>query len=207
MNIIKVLILLISLNYSNSFAVQNIFTNRRSIIAGSIFSQKLIPNKQNKIEKREIDYYAHWSVYGLVPPPIEKVITREELVNEINKENIISLQIAVQHDCVIATNIKNHRLSCFIKDKEFNEFVNQFRDNNNELPFRVIPIDKNKQKIRRLAQSWLGLYIVRFFAYEIPNNIKLLNECNSSMTTKQKMLYLLESQNDIFEVFRNSTKS
>tara|TARA_A100001011_G_C14274489_1_gene828526 strand:- start:37 stop:660 length:624 start_codon:yes stop_codon:yes gene_type:complete len=207
MNIIKVLILLISVDYSNSFTLQNIFTDRRSLIAGSIFSQSYMPYKEKKIEKSEIDYYAHWSIYGLVPPPIEKAISKQELINEIYEDNIISLQIAVQHDYVIATTIKNHRLSCFIKDKEFNEFVNSFRDNDNELPFTVIPIDKNKQRIRRVAQCWLGLYIVRFFAYEIPNNIKLLNECNSSMTNKQKMLYLLESQNDILEVFRNSTKS
>ena len=206
MNIINILILLLCLDYSNSFALQNIFTDRRSIVAGTIFSQSYIPFKEKKIEKSEIDYYAHWSIYGLVPPPIEKVITKEELVNEINRENIISLQIAVQHDCVIATTIKNHRLSCLIKDKDFNKFVDSFRDNDNSLSFTVIPIDEKKQKIRRFAQYWLGLYIVRFFAYEIPNNIKLLNECNSSMTNKQKMLYLLQSQNDILEVFRNSTK-
>lgn len=212
MNIIKILILL--LIRSNALSMPNIFMGRRNAIANSIFAPSFNSNdfisNNKKISKNNptnsIDYYAHWSIYGLVPPPIEKVISEEELINEINENNIISLQISVQHDCVIATTTKNHRLSALIKDKNFISFVKQFRDNNNKLPFTVIPIDENKQKIRRLAQFWLGLYTVRFIAYEIPNNIKLLNECNSSMTTKQKMLYLLQSQNDILEVFRNSTK-
>ncbi|GAI95860.1 unnamed protein product, partial [marine sediment metagenome] len=62
------------------------------------------------------------------------------------------------------------------------------------------------QKLRHFAQGWLGLYIFRFIVYELPNNIRLLNECNNSMTTKEKMLYLLQNQNDIIEVVRNYTK-
>lgn len=141
-----------------------------------------------------------------MPPPIEKSITKEELVKEIDKNNIISLQIAVQHDCVIATTIKNHRLSVLIKDKDFDNFVNQFRDKDNSLPFTVIPIDKNRQKLRSFAQFWLGLYTIRFFVYELPKNIKLLNSCNSSMTTRQKMLFLLDNQNNIIDIFNNSSK-
>ena len=163
MNIIKILILLFSLDNSNSFALQNVFTDRRSIIAGSIFSQRYMPNKQKKLDKNNIDYYAHWSIYGLVPPPIEKAITKQELIHEINKENIISLQIAVQHDCVVATTVANHRLSVLIKDKDFDNFINQFRDEDNNLPFIVVPFDKNRQKLRTTAQITLGLYILRFF--------------------------------------------
>lgn len=207
MNIIKILILLIIHN-SNSFLIQNIFTDRRNVIAGTIFSQSLDKIKQEKRVKEtaNIDYYSHWSIYGLVPPPIEKTISQEELISEINNDNIISLQIAVQHDCVIATTKKNHRLSIFIKDNHFKSFIHQFRDTDNNLPFTIIPIDENKQKIRKFAQFWLGLYSIRFLAYEIPNNIKLLNKLNNSMTTKQKMLYLLDNQNDILEVFRNYSK-
>lgn len=206
MSIIKVLLLFFI--QINGLTLSNIFVDRRSIVAGTIFSQsyKQPKPKSHKIISNNIDYYAHWSIYGIIPPPIEKSITKRELINEIDRENIISLQIAVQHDCVIATTIKNHRLSVFIKDKDFNNFVEQFRDIDNNLPFTVIPIDKNRQKLRNFAQLWLGLYTMRFFTYELPKNIKLLNNCNSSMTIRQKMLYLLENQNDIIEVFRNSSK-
>jgi len=142
MNIIK--LILISLFSINGLTLTNILVDRRSVIAGTIFSQTV--NDYNIAKTKNIDYYAHWSVYGLVPPPIEKSITKEELVKEIDKNNIISLQIAVQHDCVIATTIKNHRLSVLIKDKDFDNFVNQFRDKDNSLPFTLIPIikiDKN----------------------------------------------------------------
>lgn len=206
MSIIKVLVLFFI--QINGLTLSNIFVDRRSIVAGTIFSQsyKQPKPKTHKIISNNIDYYAHWSIYGIIPPPIEKSITKRELINEIDRENIISLQIAVQHDCVIATTIKNHRLSVFIKDKDFNNFVEQFRDIDNNLPFTVIPIDKNRQKLRNFAQLWLGLYTMRFFIYELPKNIKLLNNCNSSMTIRQKMLYLLENQNDVIEVFRNSSK-
>ena len=66
---------------------------------------------------------------------------------------------------------------------------------------------KNQQKLRNFSQLWFGLYVTRFFAYELPKNIKLLNSCNSSMTTREKILFLLDNQNDIIEVFKNSTKS
>jgi len=209
MNIFKVLIFI--LIPSNGLVIPNIFSNRRSLIANSIFASSFnandfVPVKKNINIDNSVDYYAHWSVYGLVPPPIEKSITQEELISEIENNDIISLQIAVQHDCVIATTIKNHRLSCLIKDKDFNTFVDQFKDSDNSLPFTVIPIDENKQKLRHFAQGWLGLYIFRFIVYELPNNIRLLNECNSSMTTKQKMLYLLQNQNDVMEVVRNYTR-
>ena len=207
MNIIKVIILFFI--QINGLTLSNIFIDRRTLVAGTIFTQPY--SKLKAVTKKNInnniDYYAHWSIYGLIPPPIEKSLTKEELTKEIENENIISLQIAVQHDCVIATTVANHRLSVLIKDKEFDNFVNNFRDKDNNLPFTVVPIDKNRQKLRNFAQLWLGLYITRFFAYELPKNIKLLNSCNNSMTTRQKILYLLDNQNDIIEVFKNSTKS
>ena len=208
MNIIK--LILISLFSINGLTLTNILVDRQSVIAGTIFSQTVnnynIAKTKNIDNIKNIDYYAHWSVYGLVPPPIEKSITKEVLVKEIDKNNIISLQIAVQQDCVIATTIKNHRLSVLIKDKDFDNFVNQFRDKDNSLPFTVIPIDKNRQKLRSFAQFWLGLYTIKFFAYELPKNIKLLNSCNSSMTTRQKMLFLLDNQDNIIDIFNNSSK-
>ena len=93
MNIIK--LILISLFSINGLTLTNILVDRRSVIAGTIFSQTVnnynIAKTKNIDNIKNIDYYAHWSVYGLVPPPIEKSITKEELVKEIDKNNIISL--------------------------------------------------------------------------------------------------------------------
>ena len=114
MSIIKVLLLFFI--QINGLTLSNIFVDRRTVVAGTIFSQsyKQPKPKSHKIINNNIDYYAHWSIYGIIPPPIEKSITKRELINEIDRENIISLQIAVQHDCVIATTIKNHRF-CLLR--------------------------------------------------------------------------------------------
>lgn len=201
MKLFKLLFLLFYLK-TNALTLSNMLIDRRSVVAGTIFSPRLfndyIENKKPNIKTNNIetiDHYAHWSIYGLVPPPIEKCVSKQELTDQINMNNIISLQIAVQHDTVVATTLQNHRWSCFIKDKDFDEFVQQFRQEDNSLPFTVLPIDKNKQKIRRGGQFILSTYILRLFAYEIPKNIKLLKQCNENMTFNQKMLFLLENQN------------
>ena len=200
MKLFKLLFFLFYLK-TNALTLSNMLIDRRSVIAGTIFSPRLfngyIENKTPNIKTNNmetIDHYAHWSIYGLVPP-IEKCVSKQELTDQINMNNIISLQIAVQHDTVVATTLQNHRWSCFIKDKEFDEYVEQFRQEDKSLPFTVLPIDKNKQKIRRGGQFILSTYILRLFAYEIPKNIKLLKQCNENMTFNQKMLFLLENQN------------
>jgi len=74
MNIIK--LILISLFSINGLTLTNILVDRRSVIAGTIFSQTVnnynIAKTKNIDNIKNIDYYAHWSVYRLVPPPIEK---------------------------------------------------------------------------------------------------------------------------------------
>ncbi len=205
-------ILLLSL--CNTLIMPEFVINRRTIM-GSIFTPSLfgtdlnpikddikIHNIQN-IENR--DYYGYWPI-KIVPPPIEKIITQDQLREKIKNNEIISLQTAVQHDNVIATTKKNHRLSCPIKDRDFPNFLEEIKDRDGNLPVIVLPIDKNRQIVRNIAQSWLGLYIIRTLVYEIPKNIKLLNECNNTMTTRQKILYILENEENIFDVIKNSTK-
>jgi len=213
MSVIK---LLISFLYVlNALTIPSQFIDRRSVIFSTVFAPSLAPLKDlssvktiyNIKQDNSTDYYAYWSAYGLVPPPIEKTITYEELLTIIDNKEIISLQTAVQHDNVIATTVNNHRWSCPVKDKDFPQLLEDIKDKNGNIPVTVLPIDKNKQLLRHFAQSWLGLYFARFLIYEIPVNIKLLKECNSSMTPRQKMLYLLEHQKDIMQVIRNKTKT
>lgn len=185
----------------NSFTSPNILTDRRTVVASSLISPISQFNfnnfniKKPEVEKN-IDYYAKWNAYGLVPPPIEKTVSKEELTDLINVGNIISLQIAPQHDCVIATTIKNHRITCFIKDKDFNDFIQEFKDKDNNLPFRVLPIDKNRQNFRTFAQIFFATYLVRFFKYRAPKyfeTLDSLNEKNHNITINQKIMYLLNS--------------
>ena len=202
-SIIKIIVLLI--HSSSSFILPSIFTDRRIIMSNTIFSSRNFLFK-NKVEKNyTVDKYAHWALNGLIPPPIEKSISKEELINEINKKNILALQISVQHDNVIVTTKKNHRLSCKIKDIEFNNFINEFRDENKQIPFQVIPIDTNKQEIRNFAEFFFGAYIIRFLIYELPNNIRILNNCNNTMSTRQKIIFLLQNQNNL-NFYYNSSK-
>tara|TARA_B100001093_G_C26796581_1_gene1001374 strand:+ start:757 stop:1317 length:561 start_codon:yes stop_codon:yes gene_type:complete len=165
-------------------------TNRREIIKNSILSQPIINNVH--IEKDKIDYYGHWSFYGLIPPPIEKTISLNELKEEIIKENILSLQIAPQHDCIIATTIKNHRYSCLIKDKDFNYFLKE-EESKNLLNFQVLPIDKNRQKLRNIGKIVFGAYIIRFLTYEIPKNYNFIKNLDKNLTFSEKVNLIINS--------------
>ena len=108
--------------------------NRRSLLAAPalLIPKTLVADDtyHNSIiyKSDKIDPYAHWSFFGLAPPPIEKVLSYDELLNEIQNENIVSVQIAIQHNCVIATTIKGHRLSCLIPDNKFQQLLDDSAD-------------------------------------------------------------------------------
>ena len=44
-------------------------------------------------------------------------------MNEVQRGNIVSVQISVQHDFVVATTVHGHRLACPIRDDEFEAFL------------------------------------------------------------------------------------
>ena len=129
--------------------------------------KKEIDNSIKKdINKTIKDPYAFWA-YGVVPPPIERVVSYSELLKEIHNNNIISLEIAVQHDCVIATTIKGHRISCLIPDKEFNNLLNDSRDKNGDLLVSILETSPFKRKIRNGAQFILGTTLFLFIGSEL----------------------------------------
>tara|TARA_B100000902_G_scaffold397269_1_gene460497 strand:+ start:7417 stop:8076 length:660 start_codon:yes stop_codon:yes gene_type:complete len=177
----------------------NVFVPRRDFLGNIIFSGtnlNLIDNIKNSIEnknkniKRE-DKYAHWSIYGLVPPPIEKTINYENLVNSINNNTISYIEIAVQHDCIIGTTIDNHRWACLLPDSEIPKLINDTKDINGKQNVKIIPTNPTKVKIRNIAQIFFYIYIIRFITLDIPYNYKLIREINKmNMTFKEKMYYL-----------------
>lgn len=188
--------------------------NRRYIIQGSLISNSPI-QLMNKISsdiksKRIIpkkDHYAHWSIYGIIPPPIEKTISYNELLNSINNNTIVSIEIAVQQDCVIATTQNNHRWSCLIPNKNFSKLLDDSRNNKGDLPYVVLPTDPTKLKIRNTAKILLDLYIIRFLLIDIPYNIKILQDINNkNLTLKEKVNYLANYQTNFIKIMKNNTK-
>lgn len=155
-----------TLLFTNLYYINNnlLFIPRRDFLVNSntlfYFNHFKDNNKDNNI-----DYYAHWSIYGLIPPPIEKTITYDDLLTEIKNLNIIKLQQAPQHDCIIATTNIGHRWSCLIKDKDIEKVNNEIRDINNNL--EIFPIEKKYVYIRKLWQTWLITYSSLFLLSEL----------------------------------------
>lgn len=194
--ILNYISLIVSFNIPFS---NNIFVSRRDLLSNLIFSgtnlnfiesiKNSIENK-NKNIKRE-DKYAHWSIYGLVPPPIEKTINYEDLVNSINNNTISYIEIALQHDCIIGTTINNHRWACLLADSEIPKLIDDTKDTNGKQNIKIIPTDPTKVRIRNLAQIFFYTYVARFITLDIPYNYKLIQEINKmNISFKEKMYYL-----------------
>jgi ATP-dependent Zn protease len=168
MNFIKLIFILsnfININALKSNQLSKI--TRRSIIAGSLLVPTItnanILNEEhsifqlsptfNNLENNKDDPFSYWSNYGLVPPPIEKIISYDDLLENIKNKTIFSLQIAVQHDCVIATTKQGHRWACLVKDKNFPQLLLDVMDKNGNMPVYVLPQDPIRSKIRNVAQT------------------------------------------------------
>ena len=168
MNFIKLIFILsnfININALKSNQLSKI--TRRSIIAGSLLVPTItnanILNEEhsifqlsptfNNLENNKDDPFSYWSIYGLVPPPVEKIISYDDLLENIKNRTIFSLQIAVQHDCVIATTKQGHRWACLVKDKNFPQLLLDVMDKNGNMPVYVLPQDPIRSKIRNVAQT------------------------------------------------------
>lgn len=166
MKIFQICFVILNLNLGLSFLLPDISYSRRELLAGSLFAIKnkdYQPNNNQPIftlsstfsnlpEPENKDNLAHWSLFGLIPPPIETSITYSELVNRIQKKEIYTLQIAVQHNCIIATTKKGHRIACLIPDSLFTTLINDSFDKDGNLLVYILPIDPVRSKIRTIAQ-------------------------------------------------------
>lgn len=192
------ILFLLMLSYVSSFNLQ---LSRRSFLGASILNQNIIVynnhlklheltfnitkiKELNKIKpdenkKNRVDPYSHWSFYGNIPPPIKKILSYQELLEEIHNNSIYTIQIAPQHDSIIATNYQGYRYACQVKDKNFDKLIEDSLDENNNLPFIVLPIDENRQNVRLFAQFFLynsiifyilaDLDIIDFDTYSYPS--------------------------------------
>tara|TARA_Y100000022_G_C13186485_1_gene345975 strand:+ start:243 stop:947 length:705 start_codon:yes stop_codon:yes gene_type:complete len=137
-------------------------TSANSFYSSNEIFKNLSPTFNNQIINPD-DPYGHWLFFGLVPPPIEKVITYDELIENIKNNTIFTIQIALQHDYIIATTIENHRLACLVSDKKINDLILDTMQKNGNLSFYILPMDPIRSKIRDFAQilfgTTLGIYI------------------------------------------------
>ena len=104
------------------------------------------------------DPYSHFS-FG-APPPIEREVTYDELVSSIRSGTVANLQIAVQHDCVVATTVNGHRWSCVMQDEEVPFLVM-------ESGVELVPYDAGKGTIREVAMRTLPLLLVQWIANDV----------------------------------------
>lgn len=168
MNFIKLIFILSNFININALKINQLSKiTRRSIIAGSLLAPTItnanilteeyrifqLSPTFNNLENNKDDPYAYWSIYGLVPPPIEKIISYDDLLDFIYNRTIFSIQIAVQHDCVIATTKEGHRWACLVKDKNFPQLLMDVMDKNGNMPVYVLPLDPVRSKIRNFAQT------------------------------------------------------
>ena len=184
-----------------------IFANSNNHLIQTLHHATDKKNREIKKSTETIDYYAHWSIYGLVPPPIEKTITYNELVEAIKNRTIVYIQITVQHDCIIATTTNFHRWTCILKDSLIDKLLDDTRKPDGSQGVTLIPIDATREKIRNVAQILYFSYIVRFFTLDIPYNYKLLKEAHDmNMTLSEKMRYLSNRTTNInMEDYLNSS--
>ena len=165
---------------------------------------------ENISSSQEIDLLSRWSFFGLVPPPIERKITYNELLEEIKNNKIKSIQIAVQHDCVIATNNEGHRLSLLLPDKLFENLIMDSIDKKGNQLVEVLPIDPIKQKIRNAAQLTLTFICTFYLAIDLGlleydltsySSIKERNDAYANGKKPRKVL-----KNIITKLLKNKSK-
>jgi hypothetical protein len=174
--------------------------DRRTFLSGSFYSERIHKLSSGLVPKPNInpdDNYAHWSFFGLAPPPIEKTITYKELLNEIKNKNILTLQTATQHDIVVATTVNGHRLASPMNDEDFSIFVLKFMDKDGNLPFIVLPYDQVRGGVRNVAQycaivfsSFVGLDQFNLLPWQISSfsSIKERDEFISKGKRPKKLI-------------------
>lgn len=146
-----------SLNYQQNVKIQRRDLINSCLLIPTICNADVVDNTIfklsptfNNLDNNNDDKYAHWSLYGLAPPHIEKTINYKELIEYVDKNLVYSLQPAFWHDCIIVTTKNGHRLTFSIKEKDYdNLFTDILKKNNN---IYILPVDPIRSNIRNVAQ-------------------------------------------------------
>jgi hypothetical protein len=73
------------------------------------------------------------------------MLTYDELVEQARTGQIATLQIAVQHDTVIATDRVGHRFACMMRDEELPLLILDATGEDGSMPFEVLPMDEVRE--------------------------------------------------------------
>lgn len=154
--------------------------NNQDNTIDSDFSSSLfqLSPKFNNLPYNPDDPYAHWSFFGLSPPPIKESINYTQLVERIQQKEIFTIQIAPQHNSVIATTKQGYRLACSIPDKKFPQLQQDSLDQDRNQLVYVLPIDPIRQTIRStfiISLESLSIYLLACEFDLIPNNLYFYN--------------------------------
>ena len=104
--------------------------------------------------------YTTSSLWGLAPPPISGQWSYEQLLDEAHQGHVATVQVAVQHDCVVATTTSGRRYSCLMPDDAVGQLELDALGTDGTLPFRVLPPDARRAAVRDAAGKFFALTVV-----------------------------------------------
>jgi len=99
---------------------------------------------------------------SLAPPRIERVVPYDELVTLARTGGVASVQIAPQHDTVVATTRDGRRVACALSDRAFPQLLADTMDAEG-LPFEVLPLDGTRAVAKGFASAAAALAAVDLF--------------------------------------------
>ena len=120
-------------------------------------SIQLTPSHMTAAEKERIDWAGHSSLWGMAPPALQGERTYDEILTLAKQGRIATVQIAVQHDVLVATSPEGYRYALCIKDKDVPLLLADAMNDDGSMPFEVLPIDPIRQRVRDVAFSTLAL--------------------------------------------------
>uniref|UniRef100_A0A6V2M2C8 Uncharacterized protein n=1 Tax=Emiliania huxleyi TaxID=2903 RepID=A0A6V2M2C8_EMIHU len=110
------------------------------------------------------DPWAHSSLFGLVPPPVAGTWSHQELVDAARGGGVASVQIAPQHDVVIAVSTSGRRYATPMLDDDFPTLLLETTRPDGSYPFAVLPMDESRAALRSAAGTALQASLLLWLA-------------------------------------------
>lgn len=112
------------------------------------------------------DPMAKPSAWGLAPPPIAGKWSYEELLDNARAGRVATVQIAVQHDCVVSTTTpEGARYATLMPDADVARLELESLREDGTLPFRLLPMDEGRAKLRLFAGRFLLVTLATWTAF------------------------------------------
>ena len=118
--------------------------NRRAML-GAAAAAFVATSPPAAAETPAVDFTTKSAFFGLAAPPVVGMLRYDELVEQARTGQIATLQIAVQHDTVIATDRMGHRFACMMRDEELPHLILDATGKDGSMPFEVLPMDKVRE--------------------------------------------------------------